>query len=573
MSTPAGSVNVTQTLALLDTEHATFAEGVAAGKYTFWLGSGISLGVVPGLGGVVQKVLEHLQSRMTPGHPDDRFRRALAEIIYEVAVLNQDEMNRLDLDAPVDSWPDRDAIVERLAQKYALMLDVGVDGEEADYLLWDAVDPVTTYGSALAPDAEHLCLAILGLEGVIEVMASANWDGLIEAAMCDITEDPSRYLNVIVLQQDLRGDPVQIQLLKFHGCAVRAGSGGVEYRQALVGRQGQITNWEELGDKAAVRTKMLSVASEKPTFMVGFSAQDNNIQRVFSAVKSVMPWPWPSDPPALAFAEDRLGQWQKQVLKLTYGDDVYAGNRQDIESASLIRAYGKPLLTALVLDVLTRKAHALIRSVDNLTPTDADALCGGITAVRDAVATTAGTGTKDFVTALLAAMARAVSLFRRGSEPSSLTIYDRLTMQPANQVATAPAVDSDGVREMAVSLALLGRGAASANWSLDVAPTTTGTNGALRVTEAGGDRAVFLTASAKAAVELSRTGPMAAGASDAIVIRCDDPAEPLPRSPSMPPGRTGLMADGEVAIRQLLRDSSDLAELRRGFCLQAALPA
>jgi SIR2-like domain len=574
VSISAGSITVSQTLLLLDTEHTTFAEGVADGRYMFWLGSGISLGVVPGLHGVVLKVLKHLQSRMTPGDSDDRFRKALVEIIEETAGLNTDEKIRLDIDAPVESWPDRDAIIERLTQRYALMLDVGVEGEEADYLLWDGVDPATTYGTGLDPDAEHLCLAILGLEGVIEVMASANWDGLIEAAMREITEDPAQHLNVVVLQEDLRGEPVPIQLLKFHGCAVLARSGDPKYRRALVGRQGQITGWEELNDKAAVRTKMLSAASEKPTFMVGFSAQDTNIQRVFSAVKSAMPWPWPSDPPALAFAEDQLGPWQKQVLKATYGDDVYAANRGDILTASLIRAYGKPLLTAFVLDVLTRKAQALIRSADGLASADADALCGGVTAVRDTVAATAGTGTKDFITALLAATARAVSLFRRGSEPSSLTIYDRLTMQPAGQVAAAPAVDSDGVREMAVSLALLGRGAASSAWSLDVAPTTSGTNGALRVTDPGGtDRAVFLTASGKAAVELSRTGPMASGASDAIVIRCDDPAEPLARSPSAPPGRTGSAAEAEVTIRQLLRDSSDLAGLHRGFCLQAGLPA
>lgn len=574
MSTPADSITVSQTLQLLDTEHVSFAEGVAAGKYMFWLGSGISLGVVPGLRGVVRKVLEHLQSRMTPGDPDDRFRTALIEIIYDIAVLNDDEKSRLDIDAPVDSWSDRDPIIHRLTQKYALMLNVDVDNEDGDYLLWFGVDPGTTYGSGLAPDVEHLCLAILGLEGVVTVMASANWDGLIEAAMGQITVNPAQHLGVVVLQEDLRDKPVPIQLLKFHGCAVMAGSGGDEYRKALVGRQAQVTSWPRAPEKQAVRTKMLSVASERPTFMVGFSGQDSNIQDVFDAVRSQMPWGWPSDPPALIFAEDQLGQWQKNLLKVTYGDDTYGANRANIHHASLIRAYGKPLLTALVLDVLARKAHALIRSADGLSAADADALCDGVTAVRDGVAATARTGTKDFVIKLLAATARAVSLFRRGCEPSSLSIYDRLTMEPATQVATAPAVDADGVRELAVSLALLGRGAVLAGWSLDVAPITTGVNGALRVTEPGGtERAVFLTASGRAAVELSRTGPMASGASDVIVIRCDDPAEPLPRSPSVPPGRTGSPASAEVAIRQLLRDSSDLAALQRGFCLQGGLPA
>jgi hypothetical protein len=377
-----------------------------------------------------------------------------------------------------------------------------------------------------------------------------------------------------VLQQDLRNQPVPIQLLKFHGCAVMAGSGGDEYRKALVGRQAQITSWPTAPEKQAVRTKMLSVATERPTFMVGFSAQDSNIQDVFNAVRSQMPWRWPSDPPALTFAEDRLGQWQKNLLKVTYGDDAFVANRTDIENASLIRAYGKPLLTALVLDVLMRKAHALIRATDGLGAADADALCDGATAVRDAVAATAGTGTNDFVAALLAATARAVSLFRQGREPPSLEIYDRLTMHSASQVAMVPAVDSDSVRELTVSLALLGRGHAAASWSLDVEPTTTGTFGALRVVETDGtERAIFLTANGRAGVELALRGPMTSGASDAILIHCDDPAVPLPRSPSAPPGRTGSAASAEVAIRQLLRDSSDLAALHRGFCTQAGLPA
>lgn len=574
MSIAADSITVSQTLTLLDSDHAAFAEGVSAGRYMFWLGSGISLDVVPGLRGVVRKVLEHLQSGMTRGDANDRFRKALVEIVHEVATPSDDEKSRLDVDAPVDTWPDRDAIVGRLMQRYALMLNVDIDEEESDYLLWFGVEPCITYGGQLDPDVEHLCLAILGLEGVATVMASANWDGLIESAMAQLTPNPTTHLAVVVLQQDLRDDPAPIQLLKFHGCAVLACSGGDEYRRALVGRQIQITSWSRAPEKQAVRTKMLSLATERRTFMVGFSAQDSNIQDVFDAVRSQMPWPWPSDPPALAIAEDQLGQWQKNLLKATYGDDVYGVSRTAIENASLVRAFGKPLLTALVLDVLARKAHALIRSADTLTGAAADELCAGVTTIRDAVATTAERGTKDFIAALLAATARAVSLFRQGIEPPSLTVYGPLTMQPANQLATAPATDLDGVREMAVSLGILGRGAESAAWSLSVEPTTAGVHGALCVTQADGtERAVFLAASGRAAVELALRGPLASEASEAIVIRCDDPAEPLQRFPSVPPGRTGTASSAEVAVRELLRVSADLNALHRAFCLQAGLAA
>jgi hypothetical protein len=573
VTTSAGSITVAQTLELLDTEHATLAEGVAAGRYMFWLGSGISRDVVPGLDGVVRKVLEHLQSRMAPGVDGDRFRETLRVIVEQVAELSQDEKSRLNIDEPVDSWEDAATIIGRLVNKYSLMLDQGVEDEPPDYLLWEGVNPVATYGAPKEPDVEHLCLAILSLEGVIAVMASANWDGLIEAALRKVTTDPDQYLNVVVLQQDIRAGIVPTELLKFHGCAVLAGSGGPDYREALVGRQGQIDAWETLDHKAAVRAKMLSFALQKPTLMVGFSAQDGNIQRVFSAVKRAMPWPWPSEPPALAFAEDKLGLWQKQALKATYGDTVYTANLSEIVGASLVRAYGKPLLTALLLDVLARKAHALINSVDTLSTADTDALCSGVTAIRDGVASNAGTGTKVFLYAFLACMARLESLYHQGTEPASLEIYERLTMLPTCQLATGSSLKTDGAREMAISLALVGRGVASSGWMIDVEPTSTGTHGALRIIDpAGTERAVFFTATGHAAVELQRIGPLAAGGSDAIIIHCDDPADPLPRSPSKAPGRTGALTAAHVAIRELLRESADAAALHRGFCLRTSLP-
>src|SRR4051812_15855476 len=43
----AGSITVSETLSLLDEQHAGFAAGVGDGRYMFWLGSGISRGIVP----------------------------------------------------------------------------------------------------------------------------------------------------------------------------------------------------------------------------------------------------------------------------------------------------------------------------------------------------------------------------------------------------------------------------------------------------------------------------------------------------------------------------------------------
>lgn len=575
MTIPAYDITVSQTLALLDSDHTGFARGIGDGRYMFFLGSGISRGAVPGLDGVVLRVLEDLQAKMTPGDLDDRFRTALIEILSEVAQLTGDEWARVDLDEPAASWPDCTIIVNRLTQKYALMLNVDVEDEDIDYLLWHGVRPAETYGdAAIAPDVEHLCLAILGLEGAVSVMASANWDGLVEAAMARLVADAAPHLGVVVLAQDVANAPAPLLLLKFHGCAVLAATGDDVYRKALVGRQRQITDWPTAAEHRAIRTRMISEATGGAILMLGFSAQDGNIQNVFSEARAQLAWAWPSDPPALIFAEDQLGEWQKNLLKVVYGDAAFAANRAEILRTAQVRAFGKALLTALVLDVLTRKAHALIRCTAGLSLADADALCDGVTVLRDTVAMAAGGGAQAFMTAFLAANARAVSLFDRGVEPPSLERYDRLTMLPAGQVTMAPSLDSDGVRELAVALALLGRGAVTAGWTLDVAPTPAGTDGALRVTAPGGvQRSVVFTRSGTAAVELRRSGPLAADPDDAIVIHCDDRPETPPRSPSSPPGRTGIPAPAELSIRRLLRETPDLVALQREFCLQAGLPA
>lgn len=572
MSVPAYAVTVAQMLQLLDTQHADFAEGVAAGRYSFWLGSGISMKAAPGLDELARRVLEHLRLRIESDDPNDRFHKALREILKDVAGLSDDEVALLDTAAAVDEWAGIDQIALKLKNNYSRMLGVTVDGEDADYLLWSGVDPVQTYGSRLKPDVEHVCLAVLGLEGVAPIMTSANWDGLIEAALQQLTGKAESLVKVVVLADDLRRPEATVELVKFHGCAVLAGSRGTEYRRALVARQQQVTDWPNDSEHKAIRGKMLTIAAERPTLMIGLSAQDSNIQNLFSAAKTTLKWDWPSNPPAMVFAEDSVGSWQTNLLQVTYGADEYAKERPAIQDASLVRAFGKPLLTALMLDVLARKAHVLIRSCPGIQDAVADALCEGITTIRNSVAATAAGGTSAFVSQFLATTARAVAIFLRGAEPLSESTYERLTMKSASQLTETPSIDSDGVRELALALALLGRGVMLGYWSLDVSPTVSGTRGALRLYGASGDdRAVFLSASGRAAIGPAVRGSTSGDDSDALVIRCDDPAERPQRSPSAPIGRTGAVFAEDVLVRELLRDRPDVGSLDRAFRLQAGL--
>ena len=62
----AWEISVIQTLEVLDGSFKNFANGVAEGNYSFWLGSGISRDKFPMLEGLIIKVLEYLRNKIDP---------------------------------------------------------------------------------------------------------------------------------------------------------------------------------------------------------------------------------------------------------------------------------------------------------------------------------------------------------------------------------------------------------------------------------------------------------------------------------------------------------------------------
>ena len=76
----AGSISISETLALFDDEFAAVSKGTAQGQYAFWLGSGISRDRVVGLDGVLAKLLEFLRINSTAAATCG-YRLALEKII------------------------------------------------------------------------------------------------------------------------------------------------------------------------------------------------------------------------------------------------------------------------------------------------------------------------------------------------------------------------------------------------------------------------------------------------------------------------------------------------------------
>src|SRR6516164_6074334 len=157
-------------------------------------------------------------------------------------------------------------------------------------MLWEAV--VRNAFSDPAPSAcEHLSIAILILEGAIQEIASANWDGFIEAAIEQLAGSIAGNLQVVVDPAQLRDAPGKARLLKFHGCTIHATDDPATYRNCLIASKSQILNWPEEQATAAMRAEVISAATNLKTMMVGLSLQDVNLQSVFVRARQANPWP------------------------------------------------------------------------------------------------------------------------------------------------------------------------------------------------------------------------------------------------------------------------------------------
>jgi hypothetical protein len=567
----AASISVAETLKLLDEDFSALAQGVADDRYVFWLGSGISRERVPGLDQLVIKVLEFLHEKSESGNPDCSYRKALGKAL-ELATLRPDEYEQVDLDQPPSSWPPLEYIVKELVGNYEKLLGIRVGDKEADYLVWEAVDVRSTYGSGLEPDCEHLCLAILVLEGAITEMMSANWDGLIEAALRELNGDPDEVLRVVVLPEELRELDRDLTLLKFHGCAVLADLDPTKYRASIIASRPQITTWSAKPELKQIRDWMVSRASTKRTLMVGLSAQDENIQQLFAQADATLKWKWPADPPAHVFADEALGQDHRNILEVVYREG-YDSNAAQIEAGALIQAYGKPLLTALMLYVLQAKLRAYLDLAESpkLSDDDRDQLATGLRQLSQGLAAVAEPNRLEFVRNLVAGQRRLLSLFREGVEPATGTSrYARIGNLPPSKIKTDSTIAINGMREMAAGLALLGRGEMGASWSLKVNLSSPAA-GALTVNAGGKDTKVFFAANGKAALHLQNEGIVDPSASDTIIIHSTEPVKVAVRSPRSRFGRSGHASSRTVDMSALLKSSSDLGTLEAEFRQAAAL--
>lgn len=558
----ASEITVKETLDLLDGPFKSVAEGVCNGGYAFWLGSGVSRDRVVGLDGVLSKLLNFLRLKADadPGGP---YAKGLDSILT-MAGLESGERAAIDLKAPIETWPGAKAIIDKLWHQYSAVLATEIDGEPADHLLWDGVDFSVTF-AAQEPDLEHFAIAVLALEGVVTEVATPNWDGLIEGALARLGW-PDDVFRVTVTGQDLRVPArPQANLYKFHGCALRAISNEAEYRRLLVARTAQITGWTASERFQIVRDQLESLIQRSRTLMIGLSAQDANIQQLFARVGAHQGWKWSDTPTPIVIAAESLGNDQKAVLEVAYGDD-YDPNRVAITEAARLRAFAKPLFSALVLKVIAEKLKVMASDVTapHISAAGREALGEGITYLRNMAAIAGDGDRRTLMATVIGAISRTRNQLSDGKSPAGTLQYYPLDAQPANLMKGKQALAVTGQREAAAALGLIGLDARDFGWTLLVDDVEEAQASAVTVVAGTSEVRVFLAANDDAIGDLLGEGVYDQDDANVIVICSRKVADEQQRNPS---GRyrDGLAGPRYISMGPMLAEASDLDDLRDAF--------
>jgi len=564
----AATITVRETLDLLDGEFRDFADGVADGQYAFWLGSGISLSRFPGLKDLVERVLEFIRSRADTTNGNCPYHQAL-ERAFVIATLSDRERNQIDLTQPASAWPIIDALKQRLTNQYATFLNIDVDGEADDVLVWEGVDVVGTYANPnTAPDAEHYALAILVKEGLATELASANWDGLIEQAVEEINGTNSA-IDICVKSEDLQEAQHRAKLVKFHGCAIRAREDEAEYRPYIVGRATQVDTWRDDPKMQGLVQHLVTVVMENPTVMLGLSAQDFNIRCIFGQAQNRVEWEWPGIRPACVFSGNLIGEGQHGLLGNVYRAQYQDEQRAAIRQSALIRAYAKPLLAALVLYGMSAKLSRLAGFLSTaFSDETADWIGAGLTRLRNYVAENHTSDAFGFIQGIILNMTRTKTLLLEGRPPDDPKLYEPLTDAAVRYIDDNPLMRSSGLPEAAVLAAIIGNGSYAGDWRVELPDREDTKSGIAVLRTPERESRMFIVASAHVEHELFANKRVTED-DNAIIVHTQPVYGRMQRSPARALSRTGATRVRRTSIRTLIHETEGPRALMERFKLEA----
>ncbi|MEZ0357989.1 SIR2 family protein [Mycobacterium sp. SA01] len=562
---------------------AAFAAAFNEGQYVLWLGSGISRARVPNVNELLERVVEHLRSNIVGSDADCPYRKALLEVL-RLAGLSDGELQSIELSTAFDEWPLRDRIASTLVTNYSRVLDVLV-GEDRpdDYLVWTALDVPNTYGAPdLQPDLEHYCIAILMLEGLVTSAVTANWDGLLEKALDELTPAFASLVRVAVKPDDFRLVGPRIEVIKFHGCAVRARENETEYRSLLIARESQISGWTQQPENQSMRKHLEVLYTDRLTLMVGLSAQDANLHTVFATAIQDLARPWPASPPAVVLSEENLGSYHRHLLKITYGSN-HQGNASVIAQSALLGAYGKPTLLGLVLSSLTDKLSYLI---DHAARTDwgsapIEQLQTDLSSLRNFLAchadpedweTVEGSALaqseREFLARFIDVVGSGLSVFRTGRMPPvGERRYEPISDRPIKQAIHNPDFPSKQFGRLGVALALIARGLSLGQWTAVAGDRNDPGGGVVRLVTPQRRARLYFVKDAAASTTLELDTLFDDSDEEVLIVTADEEPPRATRSPRPRFGRDGKIGPGRFSVASSITETVSADDLYEAFRL------
>lgn len=566
-----------------DSAFADFAAAFNEGQYVLWLGSGISRDRAPNVDALLERVVELLRSNVVDDDTDCAHRTALNEVL-RLAGLGYDELKSIDFSEAFDTWPLRERIVSALVRNYSRVLDVPVgDNNPDDFLVWTGLDVPNTYGSPdLEPDVEHYCIAILMLEGLVASAVTANWDGLLEKALKELTPAFGSLVRVAVRADDFRIVGPRINVIKFHGCAVRARDDEANYRSLLVARESQISGWTQQPESKSMRKHLEVLYTDRLTLMVGLSAQDADLHTVFATAIQDLSRAWPATPPAVVLSEECLESHHRNLLKLTYGSN-HQGNGSAIAQSALLGSYGKPTLLALVLTSLTDKLSNLVEPVlgNTWSPDAVKQLQENLFNLRDAAGEQADPVNREelehaeivkfqreFLARLIDVTNLTLAVFRTGHMPSTSEFrYEPLSDRPIAQAVLSADFPSEQFGRLGVALALVGRGLVSGDWTAAPGNSSNPGDGVVRLITGQRHAPVFFVKDATTMLKLELDESFNESDARVLVVVADEEPPVSTRSPRSHFGRVGKTRAGRFNVAQNIAGTASVDDLYEAFKL------
>lgn len=256
--------------------------------------------------------------------------------------------------------------------------------------------------------------------------------------------------------------------------------------------------------------------------------------------------------------------------------EVYDGERrEEIKSGSVIRAFAKPLLLGLLLEVYAGKVLSLIRRVDLNDVDEMEAWSKPrVYALRDKIARLAPTADNQksgYARSVQKAVSELGRAIRFGVEDDADDVYQPVTTGPTPTIDADPELRRNGIPEIGLALAMVSHGDVSGDWSISVKRDQTGHIEGLTASKASGDTSIFLSSNGVSGNRLVSAGRITPSDNAIIIYGSDVPPRNTRSRRWSGEIRTGKPRPREISMRAFLQRPGTPDELMERFRQETSL--